>query len=212
MSSVISFSKNFIFVHVPKTGGTSIFNALVQCTDEIPGIDKLSGVLNDDIRHIIGDRHLRAKDFRFLLGGKYDSMLSFAFVRNPWDKVVSNYYWQFQVRKETAKQPACDFRDFVMHLEQRRNVVSDELWDLECQMPYLTDESGKIIIRKLYRYENIESDFKNICETIGVNCGLPRMRSAYGRRHYREYFNNETREIVRSLFQEDIELFGYEFK
>ena len=60
------------------------------------------------------------------------------------------------------------------------------------------------------RFERLESDFRRICETLGIDATLPSLNVSQ-RRPYREYFDDESRRIVATRYRDDIETFGYEF-
>ena len=78
------------------------------------------------------------------------------------------------------------------------------------QLEWLVSQNGEIELDFIGRFENIRSDFERLTNILGVNAELPHL-NATTTEHYRYYYNDETREIVRKWFAKDIEFFGYEF-
>ena len=75
---------------------------------------------------------------------------------------------------------------------------------------WLTDEKGEVIVDFIGRFENLKNDFQFICEKIGVTADLPFVNKSE-HKEYQYYYNDETREIVRRWFENDINLFKYNF-
>src|SRR5688572_2108450 len=88
---IISYSRKFIFIHAVKTGGTSIGKALAPFINDG---DIISGY---PIENPDWPKHSWAKHCQTRLD--LDKFWSFGFVRNPWDRLVSNFFWWQQVDK-----------------------------------------------------------------------------------------------------------------
>src|SRR6185369_14186637 len=79
---MISHTRKFIMIHVPRTGGTIVEMGLGH-----HGI-WLQGERNYGSLYF---KHAFAKDVKRMMGELYDGYFKFTVVRNPWDWVVSNY-------------------------------------------------------------------------------------------------------------------------
>src|SRR3954467_11984222 len=108
---IISYKHTFIFVKTRKTAGSSIQAALLPALgddDIVVGDDMVDGKLvakNLD-QAFSRDPHVPVRQMRLALSdGGWGSMFKFAFVRNPWDLVVSRYHWERRGRQ-------CSPRDF----------------------------------------------------------------------------------------------------
>tara|TARA_Y100000034_G_scaffold38745_1_gene47700 strand:+ start:407 stop:1156 length:750 start_codon:yes stop_codon:yes gene_type:complete len=89
-----------------------------------------------------------------------------------------------------------------------------EHWKLfEPQLNFLKDQDGKIPQTYIGRYENLQTDFNYVCEELlgfgSVN--LPLLNHTPNRQAYPDYYNEETAQIVRKFYKEEITEFGYEF-
>ncbi len=195
---VISGQLHCIFVHVQKTGGSSIEAALRRYDTNIPE------------KPFNARRHLGARDIRQLVPpDAWSASLKFAFVRNPWDRLVSWYYMCVQAPMPNAfgryvKEHAKSFDDFVMrpHGMMERTTVP--------QMDYIADTGGRVIVDFVGRYETLHADFAEVGRKLGIDGSLPHAnRSAH--RPYRQYYDDTTRALVAERFARDIEVFGYTF-
>lgn len=107
---MISYDKKFVFVHIPKTGGTSIRHALTPYCD---GLNATTRLTNKISRRLAGrsifrsldlelplDGHASALDYKNFMGDEvFRDYFKFAIVRNPFDLHVSNYEYIRQNNK-----------------------------------------------------------------------------------------------------------------
>jgi len=182
----------FVFVHINKTAGTSIGNAI-----GLPVKD-----------------HLTAREIIARIGkDRWNTAFKFTLVRNPWDKVVSHYEYRRKKDKTKIASHGISFHEWVKltYGDNRDSFYFNNLKSFQPQVDWLKDDNGKINIDFTGKFESIYADFDHIKQVIGVNAQLPHL-NASNRAMYQDYYNNETREIVGQWFHEDIELFGYKFK
>lgn len=208
---LISFSHRFIFVHVQRTGGSSVIRTLEPYGYRAPvtPISKLlsrTGFIKDP-KKIVFRTHETARRVRELLpAGMYEDFLTIAFVRNPWSWLVSLYEVfrkgpRHRHHKIVSKMK--DFREYI-DWEAARNS--------RFQYPLITDSGGEIIIDYLGRYERLQDDYAGLCKRLDIDVApLPREnRRTF--RDYREYYDDDTREKVAEYWRRDIDLLGYDFE
>ena len=101
----VSHELKCIFVHIPKSGGTSVENALGlladvrnENTETMFGLIK-SPALKKKVRSTSFLQHLTAKELRRLLPSQFSSYYRFAFVRNPWSRMVSLYHYHIRDKR-----------------------------------------------------------------------------------------------------------------
>ena len=215
---LLSHRYQFLFVHIAKTGGTSVRSALQRYRWRDPYYlpqwiaSRLSGMTG----HRLGiklPRHCKAITAQEMLPREfYDSLFKFAFVRNPWDLQVSSYH---HIRRERPQlmQANESFEDFL-----RRKLDPERPWQyhldtsVESQSHYITDLQGRQIVDFIGRYETLQEDFDHICDRIGITpITLPHRRKASDRADYRGYYDDSTRRLVAEHFAPDIERLGYDF-
>lgn len=225
----VSHSHRFIFIHIPKTAGTSALetfrSAGVQMEYDGSNLwDVFAGhprgpELVDCYRRTfrVGtlayaqQQHMPAAVLKNLISADvWDGYFKFAFVRNPWDLLVSGYHYQTGALtpEQRALNPDAsallercrDFSDVVRCYPMIRADMSS----------FFTDDRGELMVDFVGRYESIDEDFAYVCRQIGIEAPLSHEnRSDHA--SYREYYTPETRDIVARHFARDIERFGYRF-
>ena len=192
-----------VYVHIPKTAGTSIRQALSAFPNPEPR------------RYPRLRKHARAFEYRVALGERrWQEYYSFAFVRNPYDLMVSSYFWWLEkaqkFRKLRARQrevlALADFNAFAESVFGREyvNEYRGDLFDW-------IGEDGEIIVDFVGRVENLQEDWDSICGRLGVAPERLPHANRTSRGDYRQYYNDRSIELVRDRFRRTIEMFGYEF-
>jgi hypothetical protein len=215
---LLSLKYNFLFVHIAKTGGTSIRASLAPLRRRDPMYipQFICSRLSHWTGHRIGSklpRHAKIIAAKEMLPRElFDRLFKFAFVRNPWDLQVSSYH---HIRRERPHlmEHIEDFQEFIRwKLDPERPYQFHVDTSIELQSDYLIDLSGRVVVDFIGKYEKLQEDFDEVCRRIGIpRRVLPRKRQAKGRDAYREYYDDETAERVARRFRPDIERFGYEF-
>jgi hypothetical protein len=206
---LISYYKKFIFVHIFKTAGTSITSGLARYCYR-PESTRPSNFLAflstnwKKIHRIPMKKHSSASEVRRGLDAEiFDSFFKFTFVRNPWDWQVSLYHYILEHPEnhghaETKEMGS--FRNFVFSREKLSFT----------QTSCLVDENGNLLVDFVGKFENLDEDFRSICQKVGISARLPHINKSK-RTDYRDYYDAETREVTARLYAEDIERFGYTF-
>lgn len=216
---LLSLRYKFLFVHIAKTGGTSVRDSLwyYKWTDpyRIPQFlcSKLSGLAG----HRIGakfPRHAKAIAAQEMLPREvYEGLFKFAFVRNPWDLQVSSWHHLRRERPDLVAGIA-DFEAFLdWKLDPARPPQYHADMSTVTQADYLVDLHGKLIVDFVGRYENLQEDFAEACRRIAIKQPkLLHSRKAGDRKNdYRAYYSDRTAQRVADFYQADVERFGYRF-
>ncbi|HEX8584600.1 MAG TPA: sulfotransferase family 2 domain-containing protein [Allosphingosinicella sp.] len=180
----------FVYVHLAKTGGTSVRKALEgkSGTESFMSRDK---------------KHMSARQIRDYLGADtYESMTSFAHVRNPWDLEVSTYHYVLQNEGHYLHGIFKKLDSFDNYISWRCRHAPFQQADM------LSDESGNLIVEHIHKFENLTESFAAIMKNLDIKSDLPKLNSSK-HRDYQSYYNEKTRRLVAEAFDKDIELFGY---
>ena len=203
----ISLSHKFVFIHIPKTGGTSILGALAPLGKNWDG-KEIKDVRGWQIRHHNLKMHSGWNTHPDkLMEYKSRGYFSFAFVRNPWDKVIS--IWS----KIGKKLSLPEFISFLCTNDRNKHVASTDPTHYRAvpQVKWISKD-GVIQTDFIGRYESFEEDYLKVCKAIGLDEApvLPHFNTGK-HDHYRTYYDDRSIERVAALYKEDIEEFGYDF-
>lgn len=182
---MISDEYKVIFIHINKTGGTSISQAF-----GFPRKHKVARQLKEEVPH------------------KWDLYFKFSFVRNPWDRMLSMY--KFRIENNFQIDSNISFKKWLLEVcpKQRENKSFPPLWGP--QLEWLEDKEGNILVDYIGRYERIKSDWEKICKKINKKLILPHLNKSNHLPYYK-YYDKETKSLVEEWHQKDIAKFGYEF-
>jgi hypothetical protein len=217
---LISYSHNFLFVHIAKTGGTSVRAALRSY--RWGGWYSFIMLMASQVDQLTRPRHKLALKFprhakavaakEMLPEPVFDSLFKFVTVRNPWDLQVSSYHHILREKPEVL-EGVSSFEDFLrlkFDPERPYNYMLDI--SAELQHEYILDLQGRIIVDFIARHENLQEDFRTACGRIGIAAPrLPHLRKAEDRDDYRRYYTDELAELVAGHYRRDLEVLGYTF-
>ncbi len=204
---LVSDSRKLIFVHIQKTGGSTV--------------DRLLRAHVEDLRGL-GARH------QFAIRGKkrleaWDEYFKFAFVRNLWARLVS---WHAMIRRAEkhgrrpqnklwryAQQNSSNFDEFIRRCTDEVPIGNGVRYSFTYnQLDYVTDENGGLLVDFIGRLENFDEDLRRVCGRTGIELETVSHKNRSSHAHYSEMYTPETEQIVRERFARDIEFFGYEFE
>lgn len=166
----------------------------------------------------LGGTHDTAAQGRWKLGRTvYEQYMSAAFVRNPWDRLVS---WYSMIERsdrdlrlhQYVHENSHDFDSFVRNCTRTIHDHDGKKSFCRNQIDYLTDWRCRLIVDFVGRFETIEQDARLLFRRLGFeDAHLPHARSGK-HNHYSTYYTDELAALVARRFRRDIDTFGYEFE
>ncbi len=216
---LLSHKHNFLFVHIAKTGGTSVRAALNKLRWRDPmyylmlPCHRLSGLTGHKLgtkfprhSHIVAAKEMLPTEF-------YDNLFKFSFVRNPWDLQVSSFHHIKRERPQFMNEIE-DFNEFMRwKFNPERPYQYHIDTSLSLQTDYLIDLQGKDQMNFVGYFENLQEDFDRVCEKIDITpIALPFKRKSKNRKEdYRSYYADDVIELTAKHFKKDLDRLGYVF-
>ncbi|MCB2111999.1 MAG: sulfotransferase family 2 domain-containing protein [Parvularculaceae bacterium] len=186
----VSSAKKFIWFRVAKVGTRTILNTLKSANVPLD--------LEEESRlHYFPN--LRRDYFKF------------AFVRNPWDRLVSGWMNKVVDRNffgfdDNALARMREFPNFIDYVASLDMAKCDRHLALQSSLIDLNN------VDFIGRMERFEEDFSAVLGRIGVNSPeIGRKNASGARMSYRDYYDGETAKKARDIYERDISIFGYEF-
>jgi hypothetical protein len=149
---------------------------------------------------------------------QFSEYYKFIFVRNPWDRMVSNYKY-FTKPSHAHLGFNENFGTFIQEtintLSNKTDIGLDDIhqrlyWHTYPQSPHAETDNKELFVDFIGKFENIDADWEYVCNHIGIDKKLPHS-NATEHKPYQEYYTDETKEIIADLYSRDIELFKYKF-
>lgn len=220
--SIINTNFGFIFVHVPKTAGTTITSLLSQFSSPFD-IEVGGSAFGEEVQAAYKRRyglskHSPASQIKAIVGETaWKKMFSFGVVRDPLQRLASAYRFL-----RSWDSPSNNFLDIARSFPTFEAFVDSEVW-IERQGPdqlfrpqafWLASESGSLLVDRVCRVENLYSDLVGVLRDIGIPPGkipaeIPTLNSTSKPEAAIEPLSDRTIEKIVARYERDYSLLGY---
>lgn len=210
-----------LFIHIPKCAGMTIRRSDVlagkfvpagpsahKSTEYTEGLHKAMKAIGD--HH--GNEHTRWRDTNY----RHSTLEAFAVARNPWDRVVSRYFFAKKVIEVEKKEPVGKHKidSFEHFLEEREEWFGEEyMWHRAIRgwypaVDHVTDKDGKLRCNMM-RFEELNKDLETYFKIPKMS--RARNVTAVNEGTYMDVYTPETIQKVADWYKEDIDMWGYDF-
>jgi hypothetical protein len=202
---IVSYKHQFVFVKTRKTAGSTLEKLMFP---HLGPKDVCTGSPRDDTPRIntsSTDGHASWAQIQASYPSQFRDWFKFTIERNPWDKVVSSYYWHKEIKP--ARFANMDFETYVMTCEL-----------LPIDWLNYTDRQGVRRVTAVYKYEEMEEMYADLNERFRLTIPLTEVKKTKLKgdirkeRDYRKLHTNATIERVEKLFENEIKAFGYTYE
>ncbi len=210
---ILSFGRKYVFIHIPKTGGTALTLALearAMRDDILIGDTPKAQARRSRTKADPATAHLRKHSPLRDLGGLLQpDFFCFTIVRNPWDRLVSYYHWLRGQRFSHPVVTLAQTLDFGAFLRHPIVVDAEMRWPARA---YMTDAQGVDRAVAYLRLEYLQDDIAPLQAHLGFSLGpLPRHNVSARNRDWRGYYSDADATHLAQICSADIAQFGYRF-
>ena len=203
---------SLIFIRIPKNASTSMYSHL----GDFNLIHKHEKIFHDSLfrnkiyRSWFSTSHAKPDEIFKVFGRMVRDYMSFAIVRNPFDRAVS----MFQFAKENQLGDLYNhsnditFKNFCEIMQENHANNTKDFIGIHQQVEWL---NGAFQPNFILRFENLKNDFKEMldaCEIKHITADIPHENSSK-RSDYKDYYNSKTQKIIEKIFEKDIDTFKY---
>jgi hypothetical protein len=189
----LSHHHQFIFIHIHRTGGTTLVNLLRhEIGNKIHCISQHGNALSEEVE----------------LLQKYPNYQVFSFVRNPWDRLLS---WYALFHKWNPQNMETERKKIERFLENDDAIaVADGSFHYN-QLDYLISHHRSIDDIKLFRFETFDASAKSLFEVLELPLFEIPILNNTTKKRYQDFFTKNSKALVAEKCEKDIAYFGYSF-
>ena len=191
----VDHDNKFFFVHIPKTAGISIASSLGLSFDGHKPFSNYQARLEEDYK-------------------------SFAVVRNPYDRFISNYFYVFQKNEKglpksqyrSNRHPDLDtlqgksIKECINMLKNEPQKLRLEIWQPQ---HYFICLNNVILVDRILKYESLKHNFKKICKLWNLGYHELITDNKTDHTHYDDYLDKNDKKFIYEFYKKDFEIFDY---
>lgn len=201
---MISKKYKLIFIHIPKTGGSSVEKSMSNIFDEKINIrNGGTHIENDRIKKPIKNsfnslKHATATElFNHYGSTKFNNYHKFTIIRNPWDRLLSLYKWN--TNKKYNK------KDFINFLPKNNpNEINRAKWTIN---KFICNNKGDVMVNTLLDFNNLNEEFKSLTEKFNLKIDLPHINKSKHNFNFNECMDDEVISMVNNLYKIEVDKF-----
>lgn len=213
--SIVLHSQKAIYTPIPKVACTSLKTTFLEILDLPKDVNRGQNIHIMPLPYVEKEELPRFKDY-----------WKFAFVRNPYERLVSCYRSKIKSDKnfENHNFKQGIHRQFLKYGCFKANMTFSDFVHAVCEIPdenadshfksqhkFIATNDDKFCVDFIGRFEKIEEDFEYVARKISA----PSLNLSYinksDRQEYKKYYKSQLVQKVYERYSRDLELFGYNF-
>ena len=197
---VVCHIRKIIFIHIPKTAGSSIEHLL---RDEGKYELDFIGVRNGRSTH-----HYMGIELKMILKELYPTYYKFSFVRNPYDRLISEYFWcRINNVGHKFNKTFDEFLDYVEDVIKNKKFFKPIENDHFIPQYSFLFFNNKLIVNNIFKYEDIETVTPLIKKRLKIKTSLQHLNKSVKNEIT---LTQEQKDRIYNLYQIDFQTFNYE--
>jgi len=197
---VVCHEKKCIFIHIPKTAGTSI--------EQFIRDHGKNNLLFIGVRNNRSLQHLTANELKTMMPYIYKKYYKFSIVRNPYDKLLSEYYWNPSINMgyKNGKSKK-DFLKKVTEIVESKKYFNDIYNDHFIPQYNFLFYKNKLLVDQLFKYEDLEWVSNFLKKKLKIIRHFPYLNK---NDIEKEGWDDDEKNIIYNLYKNDFLYFGYQ--
>ena len=213
---IISRGRGYIFVHIPKTGGTAMALALedrakaddIMIGDTPKAVKRRGKVKGVETAGRLWKHSTLANAEGLITRAEMEHLFTFTLVRNPWDRMVSYYHW---LQTQTFDHPAVTLAKSKGFSGFLNAPLTQDTFRKAPYASYMTDGAGAIHADLYIRLEHLEQDAAPLVDLLGFDLNMPIANASARPRDWRGFYTDVDAERLSVVCESDIAAHGYTF-
>ena len=199
-------SKKIIFIHIPKTAGSSITMSLKKYTDDnIRQVSEKDFLVTNEKFRLFGEtynyKHATGIELESLYPNKFKAYYKFSVVRNTYERLISLLFWA---------NGAFDRDLLISRIIANTNCNKSHSRPWWPATRYLCDKQGRLMVNEIVHFTHLERFFNKLCRKYKLDAQLKRLNVTH-HSNYVNYYDPELRYIVSQYYEQEIKFFNFKF-
>jgi hypothetical protein len=138
----------------------------------------------------------------------FKNFYKFGVIRNPFDMIVSHYYWQNSPNNKNSKPTT--FKEILKTLES--NTYPN--YGLLTLNSLMDKNFEKVLCDKVIKYEDLNKELTSVFIKLGIPFdGKLKIfkKKSKRKKNYKDFYDSNSQKLITEIFWKDLDMFDYNF-